>query len=184
MQKPSDRPARVAEADDILANLGDLVVGMSRLLVQLSAIEPFKDAAFGLTDWVALSVLARGLAHNNRELARVLGVTRQRANQIKTSLEDQHLISSTQSNEDARENVLMVTGAGHARLGEINPKVMAIMSASLKDRERLLPGANRSVNGLRRRLIRATRDMAGNTGLAGLEGGQGGSASGPARAGT
>lgn len=156
MQTSPARSVGRADAGDILANLGDLVIGMSRLLVELSAVEPFKDAAFGLNDWVALSVMARGLAPNNRELARVLGVTRQRANQIKSALEEQHLISSTQSSEDARENVLIVTGAGHARLHEIDAKLLAFMSASLKDKERLLPRANRSVNGVRRR-VRAAR---------------------------
>jgi DNA-binding MarR family transcriptional regulator len=141
---------------EVLPDLADLVVSMSRLLVELSAIAPLKKAGFSLNDWIALSVLARGLAHNNRELAKVLGVTRQRANQIKKSLEEMRLISSRQSSEDARENVLVVTGVGYARLEEVSVQVLALMSSSLKDRERLLAKTNRAVRMLRG-AIRATR---------------------------
>jgi DNA-binding MarR family transcriptional regulator len=156
MQPPSDRSPGGADSNEVLTNLAGLVIGMSRLLVELSAMEPFKSAGFALTDWVALSVLAKGSARSNRELAKVLGVTRQRANQIKTSLEEMKFISSTQSNEDARENVLIVTEAGHILLADINARLLAIMSVSLKDKERLLARANRSVRVLHR-AVRATR---------------------------
>lgn len=183
-QTPSDRLSGDAEAGEILANLADLVVGMSRLLVELSAIEPFKNADFGLIDWVALSVLARGPVQNNKQLASVLGVTRQRANQIKTSLEEMRLISSTQSDEDARENVLIVTEAGHILLADINMNILAIMSASLKDRKRLLARANRSVRGMRR-AVRTTRlQMITGSGPDEPKGERRGSASKPVRAGT
>ena len=178
----SGRLSGDAEAGEVLPTLADLVVGMSRLLVVLSAIEPFKDAGFGLADWVALSVLARGPVHNNRELAKVLGVTRQRANQIKTILEEERLISSTQSEEDARENVLNVTEAGHARLAEINAKILAIMSSSLKNREQLLARANRSVRGLRR-AVRTSRLAGAESGPDAAKGRRPGSASRPVRAG-
>ena len=179
MQAPSDLPSGGTEARDILPNLADLVVGISRLLAELSAMESFKKSGFGLTDWVALSVLARGPAHNNKELAKALGVTRQRANQIKTVLEEQRLISSTQSSEDARENVLVVTEAGHARLADVSVKVLAIMSSSLQEEERLLIRANRSVRNLRRAVRIARLQIAPVSATEGGDGGAQESASGP-----
>ena len=140
------------QTGEILTNFADLVVGMSRLLVGLGNMEPFRETGFSLADWVALSVLAKGPAKNNRQLAKVLGVTRQRANQIKTSLERAKLISATQSSEDARQNVIMVTSRGQAKLHDINGKILSILLSSLKGKKRVLVKADNSVRALLRAL--------------------------------
>jgi DNA-binding MarR family transcriptional regulator len=110
-----------------------------------------------MADWVALSVLAQGPATNNRQLAKALGVTRQRANQIKTSLERNKLISATQSSEDARQNVITLTSRGQAQLGDINEKILTVLSSSLKEKKGALLKANSSV----RILLRMVRAEAG-----------------------
>jgi DNA-binding MarR family transcriptional regulator len=86
-------------------------------------------------------------------LANVLGVTRQRANQIKTSLERAKLILATQSSEDARQNVIVVTSRGHAQLEDINGKILAALSPSLKGKKRVLAKANNSVRVLMRAVL-------------------------------
>jgi DNA-binding MarR family transcriptional regulator len=154
---PSKRGGNALQSGEILPDFADLVVGMSRLLLGLGNIEPFQSAGFGLADWVALSVLAKGPAQNNRQLAKVLGVTRQRANQIKTSLERAKLISSTQSSEDARQNVITLTARGQAQLDETNGKILAILSSALKNKKRVVVKANNSIRVLMR-IVRANKD--------------------------
>lgn len=151
----TDTPSN--QTGEILPNFADLVVAMSRLLLGLANMEPFRGTGFTLADWVALSVLAKGPAKNNRQLAKVLGVTRQRANQIKTSLERAKLISATQSSEDARQNVIVVTSRGHAQLEDINGKILAVLSPSLKGKKRVLAKANNSVRVLMR-VVRSNQD--------------------------
>jgi DNA-binding MarR family transcriptional regulator len=138
---------------EVLRAVADLVIGMSRLLTGLAKLPPFRAANFTVADWVALSILAKGSPKNNRQLANNLGVTRQRANQIKTSLEQARLISAVQSTEDARQNVLTVTARGHAHLKEINAELQAALKSSLKGRERAIARAN---NGIRV-LVRSIR---------------------------
>jgi DNA-binding MarR family transcriptional regulator len=151
----TDTPSN--QTGEILPNFADLVVGMSRLLLGLASLEPFRGTGFTLADWVALSVLAKGPAKNNRQLAKVLGVTRQRANQIKTSLERAKLISATQSSEDARQNVIVVTSRGQAQLEDINKKILTALSPSLKGKKRVLAKANNSVRVLMR-VVRSNQD--------------------------
>jgi DNA-binding MarR family transcriptional regulator len=148
---------RAKPDDKLLPDFADLIVGMSRLLIGLAAMEPFRNADFSMADWVALSVLAKGPAKNNRQLAKMLGVTRQRANQIKTSLEKARLISATQSSKDARQNVIEVTSRGQAQLENLNSQISSLLASSLKSRERALARTNRSIKILTR-IVRAGKE--------------------------
>jgi DNA-binding MarR family transcriptional regulator len=150
--------------DKLLPDFADLIVGMSRLLIGLAALEPFRNADFSMADWVALSVLAKGPAKNNRQLAKMLGVTRQRANQIKTSLEQARLISASQSTEDARQNVIVVTARGRSQLEDLNTQISSLLSSSLKSRERVLAKTNKSIRILTR-IIRAGEETGKKPGL-------------------
>jgi len=136
----------------LLPALAGLVVGMSRLLAGLAGLPPFRNAHFSVADWVALSILSRGRPMNNRQLANNLGVTRQRANQIKTSLEQAKLVSVAQSIEDARQNVLTVTSRGHSQLKAINAELEIALSSPLKGKERALRKANSGIRVLLRSL--------------------------------
>jgi DNA-binding MarR family transcriptional regulator len=148
----------------MLPDFADLIVGMSRLLVGLAAMEPFRSADFSMADWVALSVLAKGPANNNRQLAKMLGVTRQRANQIKTSLEQARLISATQSTEDARQNVIVVTSRGQAQLENLNSQISSLLTSSLRNRELVLAKTNKSIRILAR-IIRVGEERGKKSGL-------------------
>jgi len=138
--------------NELLTDLASLVVGMSRLLTSLAAMGPFRNAEFSMADWVALSLLAKGPPNNNRQLAKSLGVTRQRANQIKTSLEQARLISVSQSTEDARQIVLTVSNRGQGQLDSINMQLAEALASSLKNKQRVLLRANRAIKLLMRTL--------------------------------
>jgi len=143
---------RSAPSDELLPGFADLVVGISRLLVRLAALPPFRNARFTLADWVALSVLAKNPPKNSRQLANSLGVTRQRANQIKASLEQARLVSAVQSSEDARQKVLTVTNRGHAQLADINLQLQNVLASGLLGKERVLLRASKAVRILMRGL--------------------------------
>jgi DNA-binding MarR family transcriptional regulator len=149
--------SRQTTTDARLRDFANLLVGMSRLLTGLGSIGPFGDGEIGVTEWVALSVLANEPEKNNRQLAKVLGVTRQRANQIKTSLERARLISAIQSSEDARQNVITVTERGRSQLEAMNSELLSILVSSLQNKERVLTRANKSIKVLMR-IVRVEKE--------------------------
>ena len=139
-------------------NVGDfsnLVAGMSRLLIGLASIPPFKEANLGLAEWVALSVLAEKDGISNKQLGRSLGVTGQRANQIGSSLSKAGLISIVQSTEDNRKNEIAITEAGKTQFNSINSQLKPLLSAALKNKERSLAGATKQIR-LLMRIVQST----------------------------
>ena len=139
-------------ASQSLADFGELVVRLSRLLGRLTTLEPFKGSSFGLIEWVALSLIAQGLSKNNRQLARNLGVSRQRANQIKTALEKQRLIQAKQSNKDARISLLSLTSKGQAELETVDAALRAELAGALSTRKMLVVRVTKSLRVLTRLL--------------------------------
>jgi DNA-binding MarR family transcriptional regulator len=135
-------------------NVGDfsnLVAGMSRLLIGLASIPPFKEANLGLAEWVALSVLAEKEGSvSNKQLGRNLGVTGQRANQIGSSLSKAGLISIVQSAEDNRKNEIAITDAGRAQFDSINSQLKPLLGTALKNKERSLLSASKQIRLLMR----------------------------------
>lgn len=153
---PSDAkaPAKINAAD-----LSVLIANMSRLLVGLGSIPPFKNANLGLAEWVGLSVLAQKDGVSNKQLARVLGVTGQRANQISTSLTKAGLISVIQSTEDNRRNEIKITDAGKSRFNSVNAELESLLSVALKNKERSLLSAGKQVRLMMRIVQAGTPDV-------------------------
>jgi DNA-binding MarR family transcriptional regulator len=152
--EPNARERPTATEVEFIPELANLVIGVSRLLGALASLPAFRSRDFRMADWVALSILAKDGQKNNWQLSKSLGVTRQRANQIKTSLENARLVSASQSDEDGRKNVLVVTDRGHAYLIEIDEQLQLALAALLKGKERVLVRSNKAI----RILIRGLRD--------------------------
>ena len=150
--------AAKAPADIDLADFPKLIANMSRLLVGLGRIQPFKDANLGLAEWVALSMLAEKDGISNKHLGRSLGVSGQRANQITTSLTSAGLISVGQSDEDNRRNEIRISDAGKAKVDEINSQLKPILSSALKGKERLLAASAKQMRHLMRIILVGTPD--------------------------
>jgi len=152
--EPNARERPTATEVALIPELANLVIGVSRLLGALASLPAFRSRDFRMADWVALSILAKDGQKNNWQLSKSLGVTRQRANQIKTSLENARLVSASQSDEDGRKNVLVVTDRGHAYLKEIDEQLQLVLASLLKGKERVLVRSNKAI----RTLIRGLRD--------------------------
>lgn len=133
-----------------VGSFSSLIAGMSRLLSGVASIAPFKEANLSLAEWAALSVLADKDGVSNKQLARALGVTGQRANQVGASLKEAGLIAITQSGEDNRKNEIRITESGKGRLNVVNTRLKPFLAASLKGKERTIVGANRQIRVLMR----------------------------------
>jgi DNA-binding MarR family transcriptional regulator len=128
-----------------VADFSSLITGMSRLLSGLAAISPFKEASLGLAEWVALTVLAEGDGVSNKLLARRLGVTGQRANQLGASLSKAGLISIGQSAQDNRTNDIKITESGKAQLNSINSQLKPLLASALNNNGRSLVAAGKQM---------------------------------------
>ena len=145
LDRGSDPKADVAENKDILNELSALVSNATRLLTALSSIGVFKEARLSLSEWVALMILRQSDEIGNNQLAKRLGVTRQRAHQIVASFESAGLIVMHTSPIDSRRNEISLTEAGDAKLEAINRKLISFYEATLEQDERSLLMARRNI---------------------------------------
>ncbi len=121
-----------------VTHLAELVARMSRFLTGLAVMPTFKTAQVGLAEWVALCALAEADGIGNKQLAKRLGVTGQRVNQVTTDLVDDGLISIAPSPEDARRVVLKLTKAGRHQLKAINRELAPLLAGALAGHEAAL----------------------------------------------
>jgi len=133
-----------------VGDLALLITTASRLLTSLATAEPFKKANLGLAEWLSLSLLADKDGVSNKQLARAMGVTGQRANQLCAALSSAGLIAIGQSSDDKRTNVLKVTEKGKKQVTVLNAELQVLLATALKGREQTLTGAVRNL----RRLMR------------------------------
>jgi len=159
----NDVVGSTGDASQNLADFGELVVRLSRLLGRLTNLEPFKGSPFGLIEWVALSLIAQGVSKNNRQLARNLGVSRQRANQIKTALEKLRLVQAKQSDQDARISLLSLTSKGQAELEIVNAALGIELAGALSARKMVLVRVTKSLRILTRLLGPQIDDVSSDT---------------------
>lgn len=144
---------------DIL-DVATLVVTASRLIGGLANLPLFKNARISLTEWLALSVLADKEGVSNKMLARSLGVTGQRANQLCTSLSEAKLISITHAEDDSRRNVIKITDTGKKQLGSLNSQLQELVSEALKGKRRSLTIAGKHMRVMMRIVHAGTPKMA------------------------
>jgi DNA-binding MarR family transcriptional regulator len=111
---------------------------MSRALFGLANAPIFSGRGLGLSDWVAISILSQDQGISNIQLAKRLGVTGQRVNQITTELSKSGLISITVSSQDSRKNELRVTPRGLEELETVNRQLIPLLATTYAGKERAL----------------------------------------------
>lgn len=146
---------------DIL-ELANLVIVASRLIGGLANLPLFKNARVSLTEWLALSVLAHKKGASNKILARSLGVTGQRANQLCTSLGEAKLISIKHAEDDSRRNVIEITDTGKKQLDRLNSHLKEIVEGGLKGKSRSLTLAGKQMRLMMRIVQAGTPEIATN----------------------
>lgn len=153
MSSVEDISASAPRESSDIEDLADIVASMSRFLTRFAVTTPFTEAHLGLAEWLGLMTLKAKPGLSNKQFAKLLGTTVQRAAQISDALKRAELISVDQSVEDARVHSMKVTAAGAQRLSELNGKLMPLIASGLPSRVGALKGT-------RKNLIRLLRVVA------------------------
>jgi DNA-binding MarR family transcriptional regulator len=127
----------------------ELIFSMNRLMGRLSGAKMFREAGIGLSEWSALNLLARGDASNGA-LARDLGLTKQRINQIVEDLKREDYVAVGQNAKDGRANVITLTATGRTRLEGLNGQITPLLESGLSGSPRSLESAVRNLRRLSR----------------------------------
>ncbi len=129
--------------------LADIITSMSRLLDRLAHYSPLQEVGLGLTEWTALVALSRG-GGSNKSLARELGLTKQRVNQITDTLRAAGYLEITKAAGDGRKADISVTEAGRAQLAKIDANLTPVLGKALEGKERAVANLSKSLKGLQK----------------------------------
>ena len=132
--------------------LADIVIGMSRLLDRLANYSPIQDGGLGLTEWAALVALSRG-GGSNKVLARELGLTKQRVNQITDTLRAAGYLEITKAAGDGRKADIALSEAGQAHLAKIDATLTPILGKALEGKERAVANMIKSLKSLQKAVV-------------------------------
>src|SRR5690242_3548431 len=102
-----------------------LVGSMSRFLTRLTSLDAFRTAKLGVAEWSALGVIAKSDGTYNKQLAKVLGITGQRANQLTDALKKSGMVTVTPAPDDGRKAIIKVSDVGMKRLAALNDALAA-----------------------------------------------------------
>ena len=127
MQKESSSQATLSDFAQLIAN-------MSRFISGLAMIPPFAAAEIGLSEWLVLAALSQNEGISNNQLAKSLGVSGQRINQIVTSLSRLEFISIRPSQTDSRKNEIRMSQTGRARLESFNRSLEPVVAEAFRGR--------------------------------------------------
>jgi len=129
--------------------LADIITSMSRLLDRLAHYSPLQDVGLGLTEWTALVALSRG-GGSNKSLARELGLTKQRVNQITDTLRAAGYLEITKAAGDGRKADITLSEAGRAQLAKIDATLTPVLGKALEGKERAVATLGKSLKGLQK----------------------------------
>jgi DNA-binding MarR family transcriptional regulator len=139
-----------SKESELIVNFGNLAAGLGRLLASVSSMPAFKKNEINISEWVTLFILEQSNKASTKQLARRLGVTRQRIHQILSALIDAGLIVMRVSPEDSRRNEISLTDAGSTRLRVVNAELSSFLADQLGPNGRAVDRSYREV----RRMIK------------------------------
>jgi len=127
-------------------DLTTLLTLASRMLTAVASLGPFQAENIGLAEWITLAILEKKGALNSKQLSRMLGVTKLRANQLLVSLSRGELATIRESGD--RRSVVEVSPKGQQRLAVLNAELQEFLDKALEGREVNLVSASRHVYAL------------------------------------
>lgn len=119
----ADTDTAAPPPDDLIRDFAMMTSAMARLLDRVSSLDAFTSSGLHVAEWQALSVIATSDGHGNNVIAKRLGVSSQRTQQICDILLKQGLISVERSSEDGRRKMIRITPAGEAVLQAIRERL-------------------------------------------------------------
>ena len=117
----------------------------------------FRDSNLTLSEWIALFILDQSNLISNNQLAKKLGVMRQRAHQIVTTFVEAELITMRPSPVDSRKNEITVTAKGRAQLASANADLASFLRTRLEASPALLARTRKCVGSMVRLLEQTDR---------------------------
>lgn len=143
--------------DTVIGDFGALAASLGRLLAAFAAAPVFRSGDLTLSEWIALFVLDRSGLISNNQLAKRLGVTRQRAQQIVAAFVEAELITMRPSATDSRKNEITVTPKGEAKLAGANSELARFLVSKLGISQALLGRTRKSVGRMAKLLDQSDR---------------------------
>ena len=140
-----------------VGSFADLVSSASRLLTSFGALEPFRQAKVGLAEWTMMTLVSEDPNMTSAQVARQLGVTAQRINQVADSLKALDWISLQPQANDSRKKVIHITDTGRRELGKLNESLHPLLMTPVKDNPKIVLRTVRSM----RRLVKLTAPAPG-----------------------
>ena len=130
-----------AESQIKIEDLTAFLTLASRMLTAVATLGPFEAANIGLAEWITLAILEKKGALNSKQLSRMLGVTRLRANQLLASLSREGLATIRESGN--LRSIAEVSPKGQERLAFVNAGLQEFLDRALDGREVTLVSARR-----------------------------------------
>lgn len=137
-------------AGDMIDDFAAMLSGMARLLDRISALDAFTSSGLHVAEWLALSVIATNEGLGNNGIAKKLGVSGQRTQQICEILLKQGFIAVERSNEDGRRKTIKMRSEGTAMLGSIRANLTDQLEQDLGERTVLIERVSRYMRTMRR----------------------------------
>jgi DNA-binding MarR family transcriptional regulator len=139
LQKVAESSTSLVPKDPLIADFGLLAAAIGRLSAAISSLPVFKLSGVTACEWVALLMLDQRDRTSNNQLAKQLGVSRQRAHQILAGFVANGLVTMEVSPADSRRNEIFLTAVGREKLNQINEGLDQSLAASLGRKSRLVP---------------------------------------------
>lgn len=136
---------RFDESDEKVVKIKNFVIllgSMNRLIGVVSRLAPLKTAGLGLAEWLILSSLSEDIATEAHALAKLLGISEQRANQVIQTFAEAGLVIVDQT-EDL--SGVRLTDEGKIKVDAVNSDVEMLIATALKGREKLLVSTYRQL---------------------------------------
>lgn len=133
--------------------LAELVASMSRVLVEISKVASLSSNGLGLSEFVVLVELDRANDLTNGRLAKRIGVTAQRMNQVVSELLKEGLAETRKDAEDSRKRFIRLTDLGRDRIVTVMQDLDEFLKLELSRDEA-------SLHSLSKRIARIARALA------------------------
>ena len=157
------KAGRFEDAD--IDTVADLITSMSRTLHALSEHEALKGDDIGVAEWAMLRSISQHSGMRAGQLARRLGISPQRANQVINALRSADYIDVQRSNEDTRARDIAITPLGQAKLAAADREIFALFSDAFGGRTHVISTLRAPVSRLANSLSRRKAVRADKAGL-------------------
>jgi len=134
--KQAAKGRRSQDAD--IDTVAELITSMSRILHALSEHRALKDQNVGFAEWVMLRCISQNSGMRAPRLARRLGISPQRANQVIGELRTAGYVEVVRSSEDTRARDIAITAPGRAKLAVADREILDIFMKPFETRPRVV----------------------------------------------